>query len=147
MQQLDLVPPSLFYNSLNTVIYRAGTSKLSVFILTLVPIYFIYEEEKQKNTSQSRLFSSQNFVLSKYHSLKFADFILEGNKTGGLLSIFAQPEHRKNADVPDVCLILLDAASTYPNLVLNQRAKTKERGSCVSFKIQTSEAAKIKHTK
>ena len=60
---------------------------------------------------------------------------LDGVEGGVILSDFAQQLHRKDADVPDIYLTLLDAAGISPTLVLNQNAKTKGRGSCVTFKI------------
>ena len=42
-----------------------------------------------------------------------------------LLSDFAQELRRKNADVPDIHITLLDAAGISPTLVLNQNAKEK----------------------
>ena len=65
--------------------------------------------------------------------------------TGVLLLDFAQPLHRKNADDPDIYFTLVDTPGISPALVLNQNAKTKERGGGVPFKILTSEAAKIVH--
>ena len=44
-------------------------------------------------------------------------------ETGVLRSGFAQQLRRKNADVPGVFLILLDAAGLSLTLVLNQNAK------------------------
>ena len=59
---------------------------------------------------------------------------------------FAQQLRRKNADVPDVYFILLDAAGLSLTLILNQNAKAKERGRWVPLKIRTSEAAEAVHT-
>ena len=56
-------------------------------------------------------------------------------ETGILLTDFAQQLRRKNADVPDIYLKLLEAAGISPTLVQNQIAKTKERGSWVPFRI------------
>ena len=61
--------------------------------------------------------------------------ILDGVETGIVLSDFAQHLRRKNADVPDIYFILLDAAGISPTPILNQNAKAKERGSWVPFKI------------
>ena len=54
--------------------------------------------------------------------------VLDGTDTGVLLHDFAQNLHRKNADVPDIYSILLDAADICPSIVLNWNAKAKERG-------------------
>ena len=72
--------------------------------------------------------------------------ILDGLKTGALLSDFGQQLRRKNAFVPDVYFTLLDAVGISRTLVLNQNAETKKRGSWVPFKLWKTEAAKIVHT-
>ena len=61
--------------------------------------------------------------------------ILDGAETPVLFSNFAQQIRRQNADVPVFYLTIFDAAVISPTLVPNQNAKTKERGSWVTFKI------------
>ena len=61
--------------------------------------------------------------------------ILDGVEFAVLLSDFAQQLRRKNTDVPDLYFTLRDAAGISPTLVLNQKAKAKERGSWVPSKI------------
>ena len=61
--------------------------------------------------------------------------MLGGTDTGTLLEDFAQHLRRKNADVPDIYFTLLDAADISPGIVLNQKAKAKERGNWIPFKI------------
>ena len=51
--------------------------------------------------------------------------ILDAVETGIFLSDFAHQLRRKNADVPDIYFILLDAAGISPTLVLNQNANVK----------------------
>ena len=58
-----------------------------------------------------------------------------GVQIGIFLLDFAQQLRRKNIDIPDIYFTLLDAAGLSPALILNQNAKTKERGSWVPFKI------------
>ena len=60
--------------------------------------------------------------------------ILDGVEIEIFLSDFAQQLRRKNADVPDIYFILLDAAGVSPTRILNQIAKPKERGSWVPLK-------------
>ena len=74
--------------------------------------------------------SRPRIKLSKSQTL-----ILHGVETGIFPSDFAQQLRRKNADVPEIYFILLDAAGISPTLILNQNAKAKERGSWVPFKI------------
>ena len=61
--------------------------------------------------------------------------ILDGVESAVLLSDFAQQLRRKNTDVPDIYFTLRDVAGISPTLVLNQKAKAKERGSWVPSKI------------
>ena len=53
--------------------------------------------------------------------------IVLGVKTGVLLSDFARQLRRKNADVRDIYITLVDAAGISPTLILNQNAKAKKR--------------------
>ena len=61
--------------------------------------------------------------------------ILDGVDTGMLVSDSTQKLRRKNSDVPDIYFTLLDVAGISHSLVFNQNAKSKERGSCVPFKV------------
>ena len=72
--------------------------------------------------------------------------ILDGVETGIFLLDFAQQLRRKNEDVPDIYFSSLYAADISPTLILNQKAKAKERGRWVPFKIWASEAAEAAHT-
>ena len=56
---------------------------------------------------------------------------------------FAQHLRCKNADVADIYFTLLDAAGSSPTLILNQNAKSEERGGWAPFQILTSEAEKL----
>ena len=53
---------------------------------------------------------------------------------------------RKNANVPRIYFISLDAVGISPILILDQNAKAKDRGSWFPSKIWMSEAAKVVHT-
>ena len=55
--------------------------------------------------------------------------VLDGVDTGVLISDFTQHLRRKNANVPDIYLILLESVGISHSLVFNQNAKAKERGS------------------
>ena len=83
--------------------------------------------------------------LSNSHTL-----ILDGVETGIFLSDFAQQLRRKNADVPDSYFTLLDAAGISPTLILNQYAKTEERGYPFSMRMHSKstqrELANLKKT-
>ena len=112
------------------------------------PTYQIDSIKKEQNKN---LFSKADSLVDKILScprIKLSTsqtLILDGVETGFFLSDFTQQLRRKNADVPDIYFTLLDAAGISPNLILNQNAKAKERGSWVPFNIWTSEAAKVVH--
>ena len=76
-----------------------------------------------------KILSCPRIRLSKSQTL-----VLYGVEPGNFLSDFAQQLRCINADVPDINFTLLDAAGKSPTLILNQNAKTKERGSWVPFK-------------
>ena len=59
----------------------------------------------------------------------------DGIETSVLLSEIAQQLRCINADVPDVCFNLLDAAGISPTLVLNHNAEAKWIGSWVPFNL------------
>ena len=59
---------------------------------------------------------------------------MDAAETGIFFLNFAQQLRRKNADVPDIYFTLLVAAGISPTLILNQNAKSKERGSWGPFK-------------
>ena len=61
--------------------------------------------------------------------------ILDGVDTGVFISNFTLHLRQKDADVPDIYFTLLDAAGISPSLVFNRNAKTKDRGSWISFKV------------
>ena len=60
--------------------------------------------------------------------------ISDGVETGVLLSDFAHERRGKYTEVPDFYFILLGSAGISSALVLNQHARTKERGSLVLIK-------------
>ena len=100
-----------------------------------------YQIDSLKKEINRKLFSKADSLVDKTLScprIKLSNsqtLILDGAKTGNFLSTFAQQLRRKNADVPDIYFILLDAADISPTLILNQNAKAKERGIWVPFKI------------
>ena len=112
----------------------------------------MYQIDSLKKDINKKLFSKADSLVDKNLSsprIKLSNsqtLILDGVETGIFLLDFAQQLRRKNADVPDIYFTLLDAADISPTLILNQNAKTKERGSWVPFKIWTSEAAQAVHT-
>ena len=120
---------------------KTEPSKVSGYTKFYVPNFDSFKKDWNKklfakaDSSVDKVFSCPSINLSNSQTL-----ILDDVETGVLLSDFAQQRRRENADVPDFYFILLDTAGLSPTL--NQNAKVKQRGSRVSFKKRTSEAAK-----
>ena len=146
MEQFVLVPASVYNKSLIT--QPVLKLELPNYQPLQNPTYQIdsLKKEVKKIFSKAdslvdKILSCPRIMLSNSQTL-----VLDGVETRHFLSDFAQQLRRKNADVPDIYFTLLDAAGISPTLILNQNAKTKERGSWVPFKLWTSEAAKVVHT-
>ena len=100
-----------------------------------------YQIDSLKKEIKKKVFSKADSLADKVLSrslIKLSSsqtLILDGDENGIFLSDSAQQLRRMNAEVPDIYFSLLDAAGIAPTPFLNQNAKTKERGSCVPFKI------------
>ena len=146
MEQFVPVPACLYNKCLKT--QTVTKQELPKYQAAQNPTYEIASLTKQINKT---LFSRADSLVGKYLScplFKLSNsqtLILDGVETGVLLSDFAQWLRRKNADDQEIHFSLLDAAVLFPTLILNQSAKTKERGSWIPFKIWTSDAAKNLH--
>ena len=136
MEQFVLVSLSVYNKSLNTQSVRK--QELAKYQPSQNPRYQVDSLEKEIN---KKLFSKRDSLVDKILSClrirlsKSQTLILDGSETGIFLADFAQQLRRKNAEVPDNYFTLLDAAGLSPILILNQKAKTKETGSCVPFEI------------
>ena len=129
MEQFVLVPVSA-YNSktrpstivTNTETYVSGWK---------TPEYQVDSLRKDINKKSfgeaalmvDKLLSSPRIKLSIFNFI-----LLDGKDTGVSLIDFAQKLRRKNTEVPDIHLTLLDGTDFTPSLVFNQRAKEKDRG-------------------
>ena len=136
MEQFVLVPATV-YNK--TLITQSVTEQEFPKYQTLQnPTYQVDSLEKEIN---KKLISKADSLIDNILScprIKLSSsqtLFLDGAETGFFLLEFAQQLRRKNADVPDIYFILLDTAGISPTLILNQNAKTKERGRWVPFKI------------
>ena len=147
MEQFVHVPASVYNKSLIT--QSVTKQEHPKYHHSKNPSYQIDSLKKEIN---KKLFSKADSSVDKFLSwprIKLSisqTLFLDGVETGVFLSDFAQQLRRTNADVPDIYFTLLDASVISPTLILNQNATAKERGSCVFFKIWTSEAAKVVHT-
>ena len=136
MEQFVLVTASIYNQSLIT--QSVTKQELPKYQPSQNPTYQVDSLKKEIN---GKFFSKADSLVDKILScprIKLSNsqtLILDGAETGFFLSDFGQQLRRKNADVPDIYFILLDAAGLSPTLILNQNDKAKERGSWVPFKI------------
>ena len=128
MDQFFLVPASVYNKSLVT--QSVKEQELPEYQPPQNPTYQIDSLKKEMN---KKLFSKADTLVNKVLScprIKLSNSqtsTLDGVETGILLSDFAQQLRRKNADVPDIYITLLDAAGISPTLILNQNAKAKKK--------------------
>ena len=134
MEQFVLVPASVYNKSLIT--QSVTKQELPKYQLSQNPTYQVDSLKKEIN---KKLFSKADSLVDKIcPRIKLSNsqtVVLDGVETGIFLSDFAQQLRCKNADVPDIHFILLDATGISATPILNQNAKAKERGRWVLFKI------------
>ena len=136
MEQFVLVPISVYNKTLIT--QSVTKQELPKYQPSQNPTCQINSLKKEIN---KKLFSKGDSRVDKLLScprMKLSNsqtLISDGVENGIFLSDFAQQLRRKNAEVPDIYFTLLDAAGISPYLILNQNAKTKDRGSWIPFKI------------
>ena len=137
MEQFVLVP-ALLLNKLNTTNSTTLKVDLPKYQPQQTPTSQIDSLKKDINKNLFAMADSLVDKLLASPRIKFSlsnTIVLDGTDTGVLLQDFAQHLRRKNADVPDIHFTLLDAADISPSLVLDQNAKSKERGNWIPFKI------------
>ena len=136
MKQFDLVPSSVYKKNVTT--QSVTKQKLPKYKPEQPPTYQI---DSLKRDINKKLFGRADSLRDKISScsrIKLSNsqtIILDGVDTGVLFSDCTLNLHRRNVDVPDIYLTLLDAAGISPSLVFNQNAKAKDRGSWVTFKV------------
>ena len=136
MEQFVLVPASVYNKSVTT--QSVTKQELPKHKAEQPPTYQI---DSLKGHINKKLFVKADPLLDKTLScsrIKISNsqtIILDDVDTGVLISDFTLHLHRKNADVPDIYLTLLDAARISPSLVFNQNTKAKDSGSGVPFKV------------
>ena len=136
MEQFVLVPASVYSNSVTTK--TVTKRELPKHKAEQPPTYRV--DSLKRDTSQ-KMFGKADALIDKILScshIKFSNsqtVVLDGVDTGVLISDFTLHLRRKNVDVPHIYFTLLHAAVILPSLVFNQKAKAKERGSWVPFKV------------
>ena len=142
MEQFVLVPASVYNKRVTTQYVKK--QEIPKYTAEQAPTYQI---DSLKRDINKKLFGKADDLIDKILScsrIKLSNsqtIILDGVDTGVLISDFTLHFRRKNVDVPDNYLTILDAAGLSPSLVFNQNAKANDRGSWVPFKVWTSEAA------
>ena len=131
MEQFVLVPASVYKKSVSVT-----KQELPKYKLEQPPTY-----QTDSLNLNKKLFGKADPLIDKSLScsrIKLSNsqtIILDGIDTGVLISDITLHLRRKNADVPDICFTLLDAAGISHSLVFNQNAKAKDRRSWVPFKV------------
>ena len=134
MEQFVLVPASVYNKSVTA--QSVTKQELPKYKVEQPPTYQIDSLNLNKklfgkvDTLIDKILSCSRINLSNSQTI-----ILDGVETGVLISDFTLFLRRKNADVPEIYFILLDAAGISPSLVFNQNSKAKHRGSWVPFKV------------
>ena len=142
MEQFVLVPTSVYNKSVTT--QSVTKQELPKYKVEQPPTYQI---DSLKRDINKKLFGKADTLIDKIlpcSRIKLSNsqtIILDGVDTGLLISDFTRHFHRKNVDVLDIYIALLDAAGISPSLVFNQNVKAKDRGGWVPFNVLTSEAA------
>ena len=136
MEQFLLVPASVYNKSVTT--QSVTKQELPKYKAEQPPTYQI---DSLKRDLNKKLFGKADTLIDNILScfrIKLSNSqtrFLDGVDTGVLISDFTQLLRRKNAEVPDIYFIFLDAAGISPALVFNQNAKAKDSGSWYPFKI------------
>ena len=136
MEQFVLVPASVYDKTLNTQAVKQ--LQLPKCQAEQNPKY---QNDLLKREINKKWFAKADSLFDKilsFHRIKLSNsqtLVLDGAKTGVSMPDFAQQLRRKNADVPDIYLTLLDFNDITPTRVFNQTANVKDRSSCFHFKI------------
>ena len=136
MEEFVLVPASVYKKNITT--QSVTKQELSKYKTEQPPTYQIDSLKREIN---KKLFGKADTLIDKILScsrIKLSNsqtIILDGVDAGVLFSDFTLQLRRKNADVPDIYFILLDAAGISPSLVFNQNGEAKDRGSWIHFKV------------
>ena len=140
MEQFVLVPASV-YNESAQSLTKQELPKYKAEKLPTYQIDFLERDIKKlfakADTLKDKILSCSRIKLSNSQTI-----VVDGVDTAVLISDFTLHLRRKDADVPDIYFTLLDAAGISPSLVFNQKAKAKEWGNWILFKVWTTEATK-----
>ena len=136
MEQFVFVPASVYNKGLIT--QSDMKQELPKNQPSQIPVYQIVslkEEINKKILSKADALVDKSLSCPRIKLSKYQTLVLDGLETGIFMLDFAQQLPRKNAEFPEFYFTLLDAAGISPTVNLNQKAKPKDRGCWVPFKI------------
>ena len=136
MEQFVLVPASVYNKSVTTP--SVTKQELPKFKGERHPTYQIDSLKRDINKKflgKADTLIDKSLSCSRIKLSNSQTIISDGVDSGVFLSDFTQHLRRKNADVPGIYFTLLDTAGISPSTVCNQKAKAKDRGSWVLFKV------------
>ena len=142
MEQFVLVSASVYNKSVTT--QSVTKQELPKYKAEQPPTYQI---DSLNRDISKKMFGNVDTLIDKIllcSCIKLSSsqtMIIDGVDTRVLTTDFTLHLRRKILDVPDIYFTLLNAAGISPSLVFKQNAKSKDRGSWVSFIVWTSEAA------
>ena len=126
MEQFVFVPASVFNKNFNTrLVTKDELPKYQP------SEYHTYQIDSLKKEINKKLFAKADSLVDKILSCPYIKLsnsqtlLLDGVETGVLMSNCAQQLRLKNAAVPGIYFILIDAAGISPTMVLNQNATAK----------------------
>ena len=138
MEQFALVSASVYNKGVRT--QSGSKQELPKNEAEQPPTYRI---DSLKRDINKKLFRKADTLIVKISScsrIKLSNsqtIILDGVDSGVLFSAFTLHLRRKNVDVPDSYLTLLDAAGISHSLVFNQNPKAKDRGSFQGMNVRS----------
>ena len=131
MEQFLLIPASVYNKSVTT--QSVTKPEHPKYKTEQTPAYQI---DSLKRDLIKKLFGTADTLIDKILSCSRNQLsnsqkkiILHGVDNRVIISDFCQHFRRKNADIPDICVNLLEAAGKTLSVVFKQNAKAKDRGS------------------
>ena len=126
MEQLVLVPVSEYNKKLiSQSVTRQGSPKYQLSKVCTYQNDALKKKINKKFFSKADALVDTTLLCPRIKISNSEKLILDVVKIRIFPLEFAQQLHRKVADVPDLYFTFLDAAGTFPTLILNQNAETK----------------------
>ena len=138
MEQCVLAPACVCNNNRSLNTQAVTKQELPKYQAEQNPKYQIASLKKERNKKlfpKAHSLGDRKMYCPRIKLSNLQTIILDGVKTGVLLSTFAQELCRKKADVKEIYFTLLQVTGISPILVLNQNSKTKETSSWIPLKM------------